>query len=283
PEFQRITEEQMVHATIPVMTNIRLDHTDVMGRTLEEIGESMANTIPRGARLWTAEREHPDLLERLAAGRGAELVTADVDGVGDDDLAGFPYIEHAENVALALAVCAELGVPRDVALGGMWRAEPDAGVLSRYRVRDAGRTATFFNAFAANDPESSRFVWEKLDAAGELRGDRFVLLNSRADRKERSEQLAHLVADHLGDQISAVFVMGHPTDAVVRRLRAHGLGGEAIVDLGAAEPEAVYRAILDRTAEESSVVAIGNMGGHGAATVALFEAQSRGGHPGGPK
>ena len=278
PEYQRITEHQMVHATLGVMTNIRLDHTDVMGRTLDAVGESMANTMPPGRRLLTGENENLDLMRRLARERDVDLVETDAQSIQAEDLEGFPYIEHKENVALALAVCAELGVERSQALKGMWEAEPDAGVLTRAKVEDGDKTATLFNAFAANDPDSSLKIWNMLKDLGHLRGKRFILLNSRADRKERSEQLAELVAGHLDPELDGVFVMGEPTDAVVRLLRSLGMHEEKIFDLGFAEPEQVYDAILTQSDPESSVVAIGNMGGFGAATVDYFDQRSRNDH-----
>ncbi len=56
------------------------------------------------------------------------------------DLAGFSYTEHAENLALALAVCAELGIDRQTALGGMWRAAPDPArcVIGTFRPTASG-------------------------------------------------------------------------------------------------------------------------------------------------
>ena len=274
PHYQWITEHQMVHATLGVMTNIRLDHTDVMGRTLVEVGASMAGTMPPGRRLLTGENEDLKLMRRLAAERDVELVETDPDSITRDDLAGFSYIEHRENVALALAVCAELGVDRGQALEGMWQAEPDAGVLTRARVEQNGAVSTLFNAFAANDPDSSLKIWCLLRDGEHLRGRRFVLLNSRADRQERSEQLAHLVATELQDELDAVFVMGEPTDAVVRLLRSHGMPDKKIVDLGHARPEAVFAAVLEQTDDESCVLAIGNMGGFGSATVDYFDERS---------
>jgi poly-gamma-glutamate synthase PgsB/CapB len=273
PAYQRITEEQMIHATLTVFTNIRLDHTDVMGRTLEEIGASMANTMPRGGRMLTAEDENIALLQRLAVERGTTLLQVCADDVEHQEMEGFRYIEHRENVALALAVCAELKIGRSTALQGMWQAIPDAGALTRSEVIDGDSTSTFFNAFAANDPDSTLLIWNKLCNEGHLEGQRFVLLNSRPDRQERSEQLAHMVATKLG--ADTVFVMGEPTDAVLRLLRSHGMAAEQLVDLDRAQPAAVYRSILDRTKERSSVVAIGNMGGFGASTVELFEERSR--------
>ncbi len=276
PLHQRITEQQMIRATLGVFTNIRLDHTDVMGRTLEEIGATMAHTMPRGGEVLTTDADNAELLERLARRRRTRLTILGVDELSRQDMAGFSYIEHRENVALALAVCGRLGVDRDTALRGMWEATPDAGVLTRSRVTEGESTTTFFNAFAANDPDSTAMIWDRLSAEGHLSGRRFVLLNSRPDRKERSEQLAHLAATRL--DADAVLVMGEPTDAVVRQLRSHGLGRDRVVDLGKARPEAVYRAILDRTPVESSVVAIGNMGGFGAATVEWFAERSCIGH-----
>ena len=274
PQYQRITEEQMVHATLSVLTNVRLDHTDVMGRTIEEIGASMANTIPRGGTVITAELEHSGLIARLAAAREAEGVVTSPDAIGSEAMAGFRYIEHRENVALALAVCARVGVPEDVALAGMWRAVPDAGVLSRARVEAAGKQVTLFNAFAANDPDSTLMVWHLLRDEGHLDDQRFILLNGRPDRKERSEHLAHLVGSRLGGEIDRVFVMGEPTGVVTRLLARHGLDAGRVVDLGKATPGAVLDALVEHTRTGSGVVAIGNMGGAGAATVELFERRS---------
>ncbi len=275
PHYQRITERQMIHATLTVLTNLRLDHTDVMGRTLEEIGASMAGTMPRGGTVLSAEHESPDLVYRLAREHGAELRNVSPEDVSREELDGFGYIEHRENVALALAVCAQLGVDREAALTGMWQTTPDAGALTRSKVTEGGSVATFFNAFAANDPDSTLMVWHKLREEGHVRGQRFVLLNSRPDRKDRSEQLAHLVASRLEAEVDEVLVMGEPTDAVVRLLRSHGMPADRIVDLGKAGPDEIGRTILERTRGESSVVAIGNMGGQGAATADWFEQKSR--------
>ena len=46
PVLQHATERQMIRATIGVITNVRLDHTEAMGRDLETIALSLSNTIP---------------------------------------------------------------------------------------------------------------------------------------------------------------------------------------------------------------------------------------------
>ncbi|MEM9597885.1 MAG: poly-gamma-glutamate synthase PgsB [Acidobacteriota bacterium] len=270
PQFQRVTEEQMVRATLSVLTNVRMDHTDVMGPDLTSIGRSMANTIPKGRVVFTAENDHPQLVEALAGERGAESVLISGQDVGPEDMEGFSYIEHRENVGLALAVCSELGVERGTALRGMWQAIPDPGVLTRSTVRRDGKRSTLFNAFAANDPDSSWRIWRMLRSGDHLPGERFVLLNNRPDRKDRAEQLTELIASRLAGDADRILVMGKPTGAVVRSLRSQGVAESQILDLGHAQPEAVLTAVLDATREVSSVFAIGNTGGAGAATVDLF-------------
>ena len=231
--------------------------------------------MPDGGVVYSADQETHELQKKLAAERGAALQMVTPDTVTAADLDRFSYIEHAENVAVALAVCARLGVERDRALEGMVRAVPDAGVLTRSIVRQDGKTIRFFNAFAANDPESSLLIWRMLEERGELRGQKVAMINSRFDRPERSKQLAALVADQLADRLDAVVVMGTPTEVVVRMLRSEGVPPERIHDLGDAGPPAVFLGLFTLTESTASVVAIGNMGGQGAATVDLFIEKAR--------
>ena len=127
PQYQWITEKQMIHATLGVITNVRLDHMDVMGYTLPEIAESLAKTIPKNQKLFTAEYEVSDILKKSADKKNCKMIVSDPDTVSDEEMEGFSYIEHRENISLALAVCEHLEVKRDVALRGMYKANPDEG------------------------------------------------------------------------------------------------------------------------------------------------------------
>jgi len=75
--------------------------------------------------------------------------------VSDGEMAGFSYLEHKENVALALEVADRFGVPRTAALAAMYRALPDPGVLRETAIPTEKGRLHFFNALAANDPDSS--------------------------------------------------------------------------------------------------------------------------------
>jgi gamma-polyglutamate synthase len=46
PIYQQYLEEKIMHSTIGVITNVREDHTDMLGKTLTEIARSLCNTVP---------------------------------------------------------------------------------------------------------------------------------------------------------------------------------------------------------------------------------------------
>ena len=68
PFLQRVTEREMIRATIGVITNVRLDHTEVMGPDRPSIAAALANTIPAGGVLVTGPAQCPPPLP--AEGRG---------------------------------------------------------------------------------------------------------------------------------------------------------------------------------------------------------------------
>src|SRR5262249_26962207 len=94
PANQIASQELLVKGNVNVITNVREDHQDVMGESLEEIADTMSLTIPENGVLITAE-DRPHLRERLkknAEARGSRMMYADPAGVTDADLAGFNYL-----------------------------------------------------------------------------------------------------------------------------------------------------------------------------------------------
>jgi hypothetical protein len=66
---------------------------------------------------------------------------------------------------------------------------PDTGAMEDCKIIFFGRTIEFVNGFAANDPESTKQIWEislKKFANVETK---IMIINSRIDRPDRSRQL----------------------------------------------------------------------------------------------
>lgn len=274
PQYQTITERKMIHSTISVMTNVRMDHVDVMGHSLGEIAESMGRTIPKNQHLFTSENQNPSLLQKIADKRGTVAHFIDPETVAKDEMNGFSYIEHQDNVALALAICTHLKIDRATALKGMYEAVPDEGALRRYQVNAFNKNIVFYNAFAANDPDSTLLVWNKIRDEIGFNGIRIVLLNTRQDRLDRSKQLAEMVAKKINDEVDFLMLIGQSTEVVETMSSHYGLPRNKIINLGWTAPEKVFEKVLSVTVKEASIVAIGNMGGRGAETAEYFENRS---------
>ncbi|MCF8365830.1 MAG: poly-gamma-glutamate synthase PgsB [Bacteroidales bacterium] len=274
PQYQTITEKHMIRSNISVMTNVRIDHTDVMGHTIQEIAETMGRTIPRNELLFTSENVYPELLKKIADRRNTSFRYADPSGVSKDDMKGFKYIEHRENVALALEICKHLKVDKQTALKGMYEATPDAGVLTKSEVVVFNKKMVFYNAFAANDPDSTLLVWNKIRDEIGFEGSRIILLNTRQDRLYRARQLAEMVAGKISNEIDYLVLIGQSTDVVEGMAVDLGLPRKKIVSIGWTTPDKVYEKILAITDKVSTTVGIGNMGGMGAGTVEYFENRS---------
>lgn len=269
PELQPFVERRLIRSTVGVITNVRADHLDVLGPTVDDVAEALGQTLPTRGQAFTAERGRAPILERIARSRGTELHVVDGDGVSPEDLAGFAYVEHAENVALALAVCAHLGVERATALRGMQEATPDPGVLRRYTVRSGDKEIEFVNAFAANDPDSTLLVWQRLGLERPEPGrTRIVLANCRPDRLQRSGQIAELVSTRI--HADHVVLTGGGTALVAFHAAAYGLAPDRIRDLGGMDAERVYERVLDLVEARGIVVGIGNIVGLGEEIVLHF-------------
>lgn len=268
PQNQVIMQKQLVRSTVGVITNARADHLDEMGPTVEDVARCLARTIPEGGTLFTSEEVHLPIIREETAARKARLVAVTDEGITDGMMRRFPYIEHKDNVALALAVCESLGVSRQDALEGMVTAQPDPGVLRIFTVRHYEKHLSFVNAFAANDPDSYVLIWETIRRYVEAEGKILVIVNCRQDRVQRTESMADLIthritADHF-------LLAGEATLPLYNRARTLGLPSERIVDLGGRSAEEVFQQVLALTEQGSLVIGIGNIVGLGEEIVLSF-------------
>jgi gamma-polyglutamate synthase len=234
PLYQQYSQDYMVRSDITVITNVREDHQEEMGETLEQIADSLALTIPRNGILITAE-DRPHLRERLrrrAEERGSRLIYADPRGVGDEDMRGFDYLQFKENVAIGLAVARLLGIRRQVALQGMWKSVPDIGVV-RLRWYDVqGKRILWVPMFAANDRESVVLTFETLQAQFPPGAPVMGILNNRHDRGRRAELFAQMVPTDLSSYLDHVITFGAYEEQVSRTIVELGYPGDRVHLLG---------------------------------------------------
>lgn len=273
PRFQSLTETHMVRSTHGVITNARRDHLDVMGPTGRDVAKALAGSTPIRAKLFTGEKKHLDILADAAKDRGSTVHPVSdeaVESITDEILARFRYREHAENVALALDVCAELGVEREVALEGMAALAPEPGATQVCKLRFHRRELVFVNAFAANDPESTRRIWDKISARYTPEGGyrRVAVVNCRADRPHRSHEIAIAAAEW--SHTDHFIVIGSGTIIFLREALRRGIGSERITVEEEASATEVIETILEVCGKRAVIVGMANIKGGGGAISRFF-------------
>ncbi|OLE59107.1 MAG: poly-gamma-glutamate synthase PgsB, partial [Crenarchaeota archaeon 13_1_20CM_2_53_14] len=191
-----IAESKFVRSTISVITNVRADHLDVMGPSLEDVAWNLSGIVPNNGVVVTAEKKYMPVIRRRAEEMSAKVVEVDPDTVPDEYLAKFSYMIFKENIALALRVCELLKVPPDEALKGMFDARPDPGVTRILNGVIANHNVRLIAAFGVNDVDSTRLVFQELSLRGAIGEQRMLvgMFHAREDRVTRTLEFAQLMA-----------------------------------------------------------------------------------------
>ncbi len=275
PYLQWLCEDKMVRATHGVITNARPDHLDVMGPGEKDVAMALAGMTPQGAKLFTAEQDHLDTFQMACDDRKSELIAItpqDVAEITPLDLSGFPYVEHAENVALALRVCGDLGVERHIALRGMWKGKPDPGAMTAHELNFFGREINFVNGFAANDPESTERIWKMaLERYPDVE-QRIAVFNCRMDRPDRSQQLGSIIAEW--PRADSYLLIGSGTYIFARAATQAGIDPMKIEMAEGRSAEDIFEIIVEMSGRRSLVMGMANIGGIGLDVVRFFANRS---------
>ncbi len=265
PDLQKVCEHTIVKATHGVITNVRPDHLEVMGPTMDDVAASLAGTVPRGTHLFTSEDVYHDFLASRAHKAHSEFTLSLADAVSADEMKKFSYEEFPENVSLALDVCLANGVDRQTALDGMWKVTPDVGAMTRWRYLEEisgqeKRPVEFINGFAANDPESYIRVWRRLEL--DKQWDKVILLmNIRSDRQRRSKDLAPLFGREL--KAAHYVLIGEETALFADMIRRGGVDADSIHDFSRLEAAELWSSLVDLGSDNAQIIGVGNIAGIG--------------------
>ena len=256
PELQYAAQHRILRGDIGVITNVRLDHTDVMGKSLSEVGWALSNTVPRKGVLFTAETETLAPLQARAQKLDTPLHCVRPDG-------SEPDFDFPENIALAAAVCEQLGVDRRTALSGMAHYRKDPYALS---IHSFG-AALWINGLSINDVHSTCMVYRRLAGRLDLEGRQLILLvNNRGDRPSRTEDMLQVC---LRLRPSQVWLTGSGQGFMRRRLRRL-LPGSAVTCFSHAR-----QLTPERMPEGAVIYAVGNIADQGREIMEIVRREGR--------
>ncbi len=255
PELQRASQDMIVRAQIGAITNVRQDHTDVLGPSEENTARALAMTIPAGGTLVTREEHRLDQLRERADARGASCVEAPSPAVRKISAdCTIPHWIRRDNLELALTVCEIAGADLAMALEGMIHAAPPRAAWCVRRVARLGQHTYFLNAFSANDPESTeRLIRETTYRLG-VHQPHLVVFNHRADRSFRLDSFASLLTSSAVDRL---FLIGDHIPGWRRRFP------HAVSFAGKLDMTWLLDQLLDQAPPGVLIVGMGNIGGPG--------------------
>jgi len=260
PDYQWISEHKIVRSNYSVITNIRADHLEEMGYSLSHIAKSLSNTIPKNKKVFTSEVNWVKPLKDKAQENNSELTVSTGDDLDKKYLSGFSFIEHPDNIALALSVCKDIGVDKKTAIKGMRNMIPDPGALTMTQLNIRGSEITFVNAFAANDPQSTLKTWEIIcDYYSSNKQKIAIFLNTRTDRQVRTQQLLDMIFSRMNPD--HLIVRGNNLDKdITSRCRRIGK-----IEFSIFSNEEKINKIIDKFSDLEGylIVGIGNIVGWG--------------------
>lgn len=275
PECSFVESRQLLAPQILVITNVRLDHLDLMGSTKEEIAQSLSASIPPQGKVFVPQEEYFSVFEEAAQKIKAKIIP--VKRPSDEDSLALKAAfadEFEENVRLALAVTQFLGIKKEVVFRGMAKARPDFGSLKIF-VTPVGLTPCpwyLVSAFAANDPESTARVLSKLKERISFAGKRIIgILNFREDRGDRTGQWIKAFEDGFFHDFQRLVFIGAHSQAICRKKKFKFSPQIEVSAISAKNPKKIMERLSAMEREEVILIGMGNMGGLGRALLEYWE------------
>lgn len=263
PECLVAESRYLLQPQFIVVTNVRMDHREEMGRTKPEIARSLSMAIRPGTKVFLLETERYREIDVAAQRVGARLIAVEnkADGSFFD-----------QDSRLAAAVTSHLGVSDGIFQRGISKAAPDFGSLKAWEA-ELGlppMTWTLVSAFAANEPESSQLILAHLRKKLAPHGRPLVgILNFRADRGDRTRQWQEAHRQGFFSGFRSVYVVGAHVHSLTIRRRAAPL--PSLCRLPDCTPEGIMDKIAGRECDAPVLIGLGNIGGIGAALVEYWQ------------
>lgn len=273
PDYQKVFQFRMLEANIVVIVNVLEDHLDVMGPTLDQIAQAFGATIPYNGFLITIDCAYTDYFKQIAKERNTKVIIADNSKITDEYLAKFDYMIFPDNASLALAVGGALGIDEETCFKGMLNAHPDPGAMRITRIGDEDLNCTFVNGFAANDPQSTVNIWERVKELEYNTEDPIVIMNCREDRVDRTEIFVSDVFPKI--QTHTLVAIGEVSEPITTAFNNGQFPNvKNYINLEYAEPDKIMET-LNPLLKDRMVFGVGNIHGQGEAFIEKLLSMAR--------
>ena len=216
PELQYVCEHKILHSDIGIITNARVDHVAEMGDTIIEVTDALSNTIPDNGMVLTSDEIAIERISENAKKFNSMALLANEASFADGELSFLDFNNESflfpENILLALKACELVGADIKTALLGMRKVKADPYEAQDYDINGV----TFVNGMSANDPASTKMVYERFSHKKTKDGKLVIVLNTRPDRGYRTKLMIDYIIDQKPDE---VWLLGSGKVVAARKLK----------------------------------------------------------------
>lgn len=258
PELQYVCENKILKSDIVAITNVREDHLDEMGDSLDKIADSLSNTIPKKATFFTADKNYFNFFKNRCEDKNTRAFLSK--NIKNE----YWEIDFPNNIALAMDICKYLNVDEKIALEGMRTYHKDPGSLKVLTYLNKKNFRIFFvNTLAANDPDSTEIILDRVCIKTYWNNERYLLVNNRADRLSRLKQFVNFTIK-FENRFDKILISGENKNLFYKYLLKNRIDKNRIIILS---DEKYFENIED----DSLIFAVGNICRLGKKLVDYFE------------
>lgn len=251
PENHIVESQQILRPNIVVVTNVRRDHVEAMGETEPEIASVFQKEFPPGSSVYVPEEYAPLLVSTHSGVEMIRLMPV------KKQMPQQSAMDFAENLDLVAAVSKDLGVANEAVARGIQSSRHDIGRLRIWRHKVGNKSVFLVNAFAANDPDSTMMIYDKVAQVLSAPPSSFSgLLNLRHDRGDRTIQWIEALKEGASSSFKNVYAIDGHSHVLRRKIRS-------VTVLRHSDAKGLTDSVIDRMEDGDILFGFGNIGGLG--------------------
>lgn len=243
---------------IYIISNIRDDHREKMGNSLDDQIKSICDAIPANSKIIAGESAYMDIIKGVAIVRNSQFIQA-ID-LSDEEKKNISQSAFEINVQIALTACIESGIPRQIAFKGILKQiEKIKSPLCA--ITNGQQKRYFLNAFSVNDIPSFKDYLKLWTSELNIADKVSVVFNTRSDRPLRTGLFVEWIKSN-HENIEVVILTGdHKMRA--NRLLSRSETKFKIKNIPNRHQSSIKDLILESTINSSLIVGVGNIKGLG--------------------
>ncbi|MFO7891004.1 MAG: poly-gamma-glutamate synthase PgsB [bacterium] len=254
PENHYIESQKILKPHIVAITNFRLDHTEAMGKTKENIAEVFCSDIPQKTTVFIPEKEKNSVILNCLKEKNCKNIEVK-DNISKSCMTNIKKTPHhvfPADLDTVYSICNHLNIDKKVIEKGVINVSTDSGSLKIWEYRNNNKNLFLINGFGANDPESTLKTISKIKNILPADQKKITgLLCLRKDRGDRTLQWISFLKNNQDQIFDSLFVTGGHSKYVERKLKQVTL-------IKTKKPEEITEKICSHLKNQSVLLGFGN-------------------------